>query len=132
MSNVHECYSLNGDDWYLNDIDYIIDEIEDNFYTNEVQVFIGTPEFMQHKDYFNLSSIISDMEESAYEDFDGIDSYLSEFIENRTKSAKYIELENLILNWMNENIAQPYWYNVKNIKSISVKEFKDKYIKGEK
>ena len=28
MSNKQECYSLNGDDWYLNDIDYIIDKFQ--------------------------------------------------------------------------------------------------------
>lgn len=121
-----ECYSLNKEEWTL-DESYILDQIgEDNYKDNEI-VYIGKASFMEHKDYLNISYLIESTQDLAYEDFEGSDDYLSEFIENRNKSKKYIELEDLILNWLNKNINQPNWYNPINIKEITVNEFKEKY-----
>ena len=121
-----ECYSLNKEEWTL-DESYILDQIgEDNYKDNEI-VYIGKASFMEHKNYLNISYLIESTQDLAYEDFEGSDDYLSEFIENRNKSKKYIELEDLILNWLNKNINQPNWYNPINIKEITVNEFKEKY-----
>ena len=130
MSEINKnlkCFSFDEDEWVLNDPDYILDQIEDDEITDEDFVYIADSEFMQHKDYLNISYLIESMCDLAYEDFEDCDDYLTEFYKDRNKSEKYIELENLILTWLNKNIKQPNWYEPKNVKKITIKEFKNLY-----
>ena len=130
MSEINKnlkCFSFDEDEWVLNDPDYILDQIEDDEITNEDFVYIADAEFMQHKDYLNISYLIESMCDLAYEDFEDCDDYLTQFYENRNKSEKYFELQNLILDWLNNNIQQPNWYQAKNVKKITIKEFKNLY-----
>ena len=130
MSEINKnlkCFSFDEDEWVLNDPDYILDQIEDDEITDEDFVYIADSEFMQHKDYLNISYLIESMCDLAYEDFEDCDDYLTEFYKDRNKSEKYIELENLILTWLNKNIKQPNWYKPKMLKKITIKEFKNLY-----
>ena len=130
MSEINKnlkCFSFDEDEWVLNDPDYILDQIEDDEITDEDFVYIADSEFMQHKDYLNISYLIESMCDLAYEDFEDCDDYLTEFYKDRNKSEKYFELQNLILNWLNKNIEQPNWYQAKNVKKITIKEFKNLY-----
>ena len=131
MSEINKnlkCFSFDEDEWVLNDPDYILDQIEDDEITDEDFVYIADSEFMQHKDYLNISYLIESMCDLAYEDFEDCDDYLTEFYKDRNKSEKYFELQNLILNWLNKNIEQPNWYQAKNVKKITIKEFKEIYV----
>jgi len=125
MKNL-KCFSFDEVEWFL-DEDYILDQIEENEFKDEDVIYVADAEFMQHKDYLNISYLIESMQDSAYDNYEDCDDYLSEFIENRNKSEKYNELQNLILNWLNTNIEQPNWYNTKNVEEITIKEFKQKY-----
>lgn len=132
MKNL-KCFSFNEDEWFL-DEDYVLDQIEEDNRTDEDFIYVADAEFKTHKDYLNVSYLIESMQDLAYEDFEDCDDYLSEFTRYEDKSAicgrkseKYFELQNLILDWLNNNIQQPNWYEPKNVKKITIKEFKNLY-----
>jgi hypothetical protein len=125
-TKVQKCFSFDEEVWVL-DEDYILDQIEDDEITDEDFVYIADAKFMLHKDYLNISYLIENMQDSAYEDFEDCGDYLGEFIENKNKSKKYDELQDLILTWLNKNIKQPNWYKPKMLKKITIKEFKNLY-----
>lgn len=125
MKNL-KCFSFDEVEWFL-DEDYILDQIEENEFKDEDVIYVADAEFMQHKDYLNISYLIESMQDLVYDDYEDCGDYLSEFIENRNKSEKYNELQNLILKWLDTNIEQPNWYNTKNVEEITIKEFKQKY-----
>lgn len=104
-----------NDEW-TGDVNYICDCLEDGE-IETVEVGIKVP--IYHKDLINLRYLTEQMEEYAY---DMAEEYSESYLKDLT-TEKAKELEELIINWLNENVKQPTFYQVKGEKEISKVEF---------
>lgn len=117
-------YVFNTNDTWTDDVDYVehfIEELEFNL-TDTIEIGEKVP--VLHKDIFNLRYLTEEMQEQAYE---MADEYAEDYLSDLTYS-KAEELEDLILLWLNKNIKQPNFFNVKNEKEITVKEFRERFL----
>lgn len=117
-------YVFNINDVWTDDVDYIQDTIIDLELT---EVEIGQRHSIYHKDILELSDLIEAMQDRAY-DFG--DEYSEAYLTDLS-STKAEELEEIILEWFNYNVAQPNFYKVKNTENISVEEFYARFVKGD-
>lgn len=114
-------YVFNVNDYWTDDVDYIDDSIDDLELEN---IEVGERVPVLHRDIFNLRYLTEEMQEQAYE---MADEYAEDYLNDIT-TEKAKELELLILDWLDKNINQPNFYNVKNEKEISVKEFRERFL----
>lgn len=111
-----------NEEW-TDDIDYICDCLEDDEDIETVTIGIKVP--IYHKDLIKLRYLTEEMEEHAYEMAEEYsESYLKDLT---TEKAK--ELEELIVDWLNINVKQPTFYQVKCEKEISKVEFLKEFCK---
>ena len=96
---------------WTDDVDYICDCLEDEE-IETIKVGIKVP--IYHKDLINLRYLTEQMEEYAY---DMAEEYSESYLKDLT-TEKAKELEELIINWLNKNVKQPTFYQVKGEKEI--------------
>lgn len=109
-------YSINGEDNWTDDIDYIKDTLEE--YPELDYIYEGEKELYTHKDFLCIPNIICDMQEYAYEEApEWSDGYLEDLTSKDKEELKYI-----ILNYLEANVSQPTFYRVKNIKEIIIND----------
>lgn len=107
-------FSLNNEDFNIDK-----DSILDNFYIgNHKIVYVGEQQKKTHKDFINVDSLIEKMQEDANFESEYADGYLEDFTKEHEEN-----LEKLILEYMDKNLAQPNFYEVINIQEISIAEF---------
>lgn len=117
-------YVFNINDYWTNDVDYVEHFLEELEYNFEDTIEIGERVTVLHKDIFNLRYLKEEMQDASYEI---ADEYADDYLKDLT-TEKAKELESLILNWLNENIEQPNFFNVKNEKEITTKEFRERFL----
>lgn len=117
-------YVFNINDTWTEDVDYVEHYINELEFSPEDTIEIGERVTVLHKDIFNLRDLIEDMQDHAYEMGD---EYAEDYLKDLTYS-KAEELEDLILLWLNKNINQPNFFNVKNEKEITIKEFRERFL----
>lgn len=123
MENKNLVFSINNENYY-DDVQYILECFKENLELKEIYVAEKIEIF--HKDVLNESNIISleeTLEDNAIDLSEYGDNYLNDLNEIKRK-----ELQEVILNWMNNNLTQPQWFNVKNIKKITKLEFVKLYV----
>ncbi len=117
-------YVFNINDTWTDDVDYVEHFIEELEFKLTDTIEFGARVQILHKDIFNLRDLIEDLQDSAYEMAgDYAEDYLSELT-----FGKADELEELILLWLNKNVKQPNFFNVKNEKEITIKEFRERFL----
>jgi len=119
-----ECYSTNEIEFY--------EEIEDLLSVNEVEsieqldtIYVGEKVQKNHSDFIFASSLIEDMQNIIY---DNHGEYAEGYIENIDIGLKEHKagLEKVISDYMDEHFAKPNLFEVKNIKQITIDEFKNR------
>lgn len=123
MKNKNLVFSINNENYY-DDIQYVLECFKENLELKEIYVAEKIEIF--HKDVLNESNITSlqeTLEDNAIDLSEYGDNYLNDLNEIKRK-----ELQEVILNWMNNNLTQPQWFNVKNIKKITKLEFVKLYV----
>ena len=106
-------FSLNGED-FETDPECIKDKIN-----GQTIVYVGEQKRSLHKDFINLDSLIENMQEAACFESEYADNYLEDLTEEHSDN-----LEKLILEYMDKNLAQPNFYEAVNVQEISVEKFK--------
>lgn len=117
-------YVFNINDYWYDDVDYVehfLDELE---YSPDDAIEIGEKVPVLHRDIFNLRHLIEEMQDYAY---DIADEYSYDYLKDLT-AEKAKELEVIILGWLDKNINQPNFFNVKNEKEITVQEFRERFL----
>ena len=117
-------YVFNINDYWTDDVDYIEHLIEELEYTATDTIEIGGKVPVLHRDIFNLRYLTEEMRDDAYEI---ADEYSEDYLKDLT-AEKAKELESLILDWLDTNIEQPNFYNIKNEKEITVEEFRRRFL----
>jgi len=110
-------YSLDGERFTCFE-DVMETLIDNELIGTEVTIDRGEIVVKCHNDYLcAMWEIIEKMQENACEDYadDYNDPYLGEL-----DDEKLIGLKNHILAWFNNNVEQPYWYCVENVKEITI------------
>ena len=115
------CYSLNGEEFY--DIDYINDIIEDD----TESIFVGDIVKIEHSKFVNRLDITDYLANIVYDNTEYGDVYISALEEKGKNHSQNINA--LIVEYLNKNVEQPTFYDVENIKEISINEFKRMYKK---
>lgn len=114
-------YSLSEDEFM--DIDAITDEIdetnseEDNIKVTHVYRGEKVPQY--HADFFDVDSLIEDMTNRAYDNFD---EHSDNYCNNLEDKKHALNLQKVILDYLNENVKQPDFYSVENVQKITVEE----------
>lgn len=114
---------FNIDPW-TDDVDYVEHYLEELEYTSEDLIEIGEKVPVLHGDIFNLWHLTENMQDAAYE---LADDYAEDYLKDLT-GEKAEELKTLILDWLNKNISQPNFFTVENVKEITVKEFRERFL----
>ena len=117
-------YVFNINDTWTDDVDYIEHFIEELEFNLTDTIGIGERVQILHKDIFNLRYLTEEMQDQAYE---MADEYSEDYLSELT-FGKADELEELILLWLNKNVKQPNFFNVKNEKEITIKEFRERFL----
>lgn len=108
-------YSLDEERFYeLDDIIDIVDSEYEEHEKSELIIYEGVKSEYTHEDFLRVDWLIKNMKDLAWEESEYSDSYLSNFSYHKEK-----ELEQVILNWFNDNIEQPNFFQV--LKSTPVK-----------
>lgn len=113
-------YSLDNERYY-DDIEEILELIEEDYKgENPKYIYEADKVKVTHKDYINVVSLLENMKDSAYEDYEeGSYSYLED-----EKDIWEIEcLEALVIDYMDKNFKQPTWYRVENIKKVVLNDY---------
>ena len=113
-SNKQYAFSLDAEK-FETDSEIIMDKIKEHKI-----IYVGEQKRALHKDFINIDSLIENMQEAAAFESEYADDYLEDFKEEHES-----ELEKLILEYMDKNLAQPNFYEAVNIQEISVEEFKN-------
>ena len=104
-------YSLNEEEYH--DFDYIMDRINDDYPKGqEVTVYKGESVQWHHKDFINVTTLLEDMSEAAYEEAGEL---AEDYYPDGISKEKQEELLNLIAKWCDENIEKPKFWTVKNV-----------------
>lgn len=112
-------YCLNNEDFH--DIDWIIGKLEED--KNITSIFIGEKLEVKHSHYINSENLIENMQSYAYDD---VDELASDYLEDFTKENRE-ELNKIISDYLDENIAQPNFWKVKKLGEITVDDFYEKH-----
>lgn len=113
------------EEYYYDDVDYIlecVEDLENDEKDNDINITIYVAEKVErkHKEFIDVDSLIERMQELSY-DVGG--EFSESYLEDITKEQK-VDMEKVILEYFNENIRQPSFFTVKNVKEIDVEEFK--------
>lgn len=118
--NKQYAFNINREEWILNDVQLVLEQIEEN---DKIKtIFIGTPKFVTHKNYFDIDDIIENMKERAYDESKYDDNYLSDMTDDHK-----VKLTKLILDYLHKHIKSPNFFELTNIKEVSVTKFKKLY-----
>lgn len=110
-------YSIDEETYYSRDC--VADMLE-NGDTDEVDcVYVGEKVEFKHKDFIFATDVLCEARERAY---DKVSEWCEGYLDAIPKE-KLEQLNELILKWFNENVEQPTFFTVKNVKRITVKEF---------
>lgn len=116
-------YSLNNET-YLNiqDILEMINDLSSEYKQSEQSfIYIGDKIELFHKDFFNVDSLVESITDGAYEESeDYSNNYISQYTDEKKKA-----LSSLVLKFLNENIDQPDFFHIENIKQFKLKDFLD-------
>jgi len=114
-------YSIDGS--YFYDAYELMDIIESDYSEKErslLKIHKGIKEVQVHEDFVNTNFLIEDICDRAYEfspDFS--DNYINDMEKDKVQ----IDLNKLILTYLNDNIKQPGMFSVSDIEEITMKEF---------
>ena len=113
-------YSLDNESYY-DDIEEILELIEEDYEDEKPKyIYEADKVIVTHKDYINVDSLLEDMKDRVYEDYEeGSYGYL----ENEKDIQKIECLEALIIDYMDKNFKQPTWYRVENIKKVVLNDY---------
>ncbi len=110
-------YSIDEETYYSRDC--VADMLEDGE-TDEIDyVYVGEKVEFKHKDFIFATDILCEAKERAY---DKVSEWCEGYLDSIPKE-KLEQLNELVLKWFNENVEQPTFFTVKNVKRIIVKEF---------
>lgn len=109
-------YSL--DESLYEDYDSIFDQIEGEDGNREF-VYVGEKIKQTHSNFLDIDSLFESMGKQAYEVGD---EWSEDYLDNELKEHK-VNLEKIILEYMDKNITQPNFFLIKNVKKITVEEF---------
>lgn len=107
-------YSLCDERYYS--ADCVLDMLEDEPEVEEV--YYGTGIFKTHKDFIDADDVIEMAKNRAYEESEYAEGYLDDITKEKEQ-----ELNNLILNWLNENAKQPTFFEIQKSNKMSIEEF---------
>ena len=108
-------YSLNDEEFH--DYDTIMDEINDGYESGEaVSVFYGSVVKVEHAGFINISRIIEDIQEMAYEEHG---EWAEDYLFDMTKE-KISDLDSVIKEWFKKNVNRPTFYTVKRIGKMTL------------
>lgn len=111
-------YSLDEENFHSKD--YVADMIEDSEKDEVDCIYVGECIYKKHEDYIDADDIIEMAKDRAYEDTEYAEVYLDDITKEKEE-----ELNKLIIDWFNNNAEQPTFFTVKNVKKITVDEFKN-------
>lgn len=117
-------YVFNINDYWTDDVDYVEHFLEELEYNSTDKIEIGERVPVLHRDIFNLKYLIEEMQEHTYE---LADEYSADYLCDLT-TDKQRELDKLILEWLDKNINQPNFFNVRGEKEITVQEFRERFL----
>lgn len=114
IDNTEKCYSLNGED-YRSDIEDIFDDIKcEHEVGDEVSYFEAETKKQTHQDFLIIDRLIEDMQEQAY----GVaPEYADDYLDDLSNEKK-MELQELVLKWLNDNAKQPTFFMCENPEEI--------------
>lgn len=116
-------YSLDNERYFdIQDILEMINELTSEYKQLEHSfIYIGDKIELFHKDFFNVDNLVESITDAAYEESeDYSDNYISQFTDEKKK-----DLSSLVLKFLNENINQPDFFHIENIKQLKLKDFLD-------
>lgn len=132
LNNENLVYSLDKERFYsLEDILTIINDLTLEAKQSEnAYIYIGSKIERYHKDYFDIDNLFESITDAAY---DNADEYASNYINNfeSMKDEDKEKISSLILKVLNENIPQPDFFGVENIKQLQIMEFVKSQQNGE-
>lgn len=115
-----KCYSLNGEDFF-DDWCQLIDELESEGLGEGIEYFEADKVDVEIKDYVNLysiTSILEDFDDQLYQDIGEVaDCDFSDV----PQDAKQ-ELQEFIQAWAEKHVKLPYWKVQNVVKKVVTKE----------
>ena len=116
-----EKYAYSLDEEIYHSKDYVADMIEDSKKDELDCIYVGEIVQFAHKDFIFATDVLCEAKERAYNEVsEWCEGYL-----NAIPKEKLEQLNELILKWFDKNIEQPTFFTVKNVKKITVDEFKN-------
>ena len=113
-------YSLDNERYY-DDIEEILELIEEDYEDEKPKyIYEADKVIVTHKDYIDVDSLLEDMKDKAYEDYEEV-SY--GYLEDNRDIWNFKCLEAYILDYMDKNFKQPTWYRVENIKKVVLNDY---------
>ena len=111
-------YSLDEEEYH--DYDDIQDMIDESIEEYPATIYKAQKKEYSHNDFICLYDLIDNMKDKA-NDIAGewAESYL-----NDLNKDKKIELEKLIINWLDNNISKPSFFTVEKQITLTYEEFK--------
>ncbi len=113
-------YSLNGEDFH--DINYVNDNIEDD----TESIFVGDTVAITHDMFSKNLDVIEMLTNNVYDNFSEYGEVYISALEEKGKNHCE-NINKLITEYLNNNVEQPTFYNIENVKEISINEFKEKH-----
>ena len=116
-TKIEYAYSLNGEDFI--GFDEMSDILEDDGSIRSI--YKGEQVKKYHSDFIGAIDVIDNIVDSVSDEHP---DYSDGYIDSLESDKKHIEnINKLVLNYLNENVEQPNFYAIKNIKQIDVLEF---------
>ncbi len=107
-------YSINNQDFGT--LDDKLTEIESDYEEGEItHIYKAVKVPYRHSDFISGSDVTEKITDSAY---DSADEFSENYCTEIEKHKK--ELEEVILKYLNENITQPDFYQVKDIEKLEI------------
>lgn len=117
MSKLGLIYSRTLDEWNAYSLNEVLTLLQD-----DEQLQVGTviyscePQYAEHSDFFDAESVIYDADNRAYGEYQ---EHAELYLEKVTDEAK-AELQRLLIDWANRNVAEPLFYHCSNIQPVTV------------
>ena len=111
-------YSLDEETYYSEDC--VADMLENGENNEASCICVGEKVQFTHKNFIFASDVLFEAKERAYNEMgEWCEGYLDSI-----PKEKLEQLNELILKYFDENVEQPTFFTVKNVKKITVEEFK--------
>ena len=117
-------YSLDEERYYS--ADCVADILENGGNNEEACIYVGEKVQFAHKDFIFATDVLWEAKERAYNE---VGEWCEGYLDSIPKE-KLEQLNELVLKWFDENVKQPTYFTVKNVKKITVEEFKSGDING--